>query len=479
MQETITLPLSPPTFWLIVLAGLIALGVSLAIATRPDTPPGPTDSPWQRFLTRNGLGQFPPAAALFAGAFWLILALTLAGGILTTIFTVPSAFSALTDDPDDTTLRWTLLTLTAMTGALGAVVAFPFTLIRIGQTKRQTDLQDEALFNDKINAAATDLAARRTVTRVIGRGAKTQVLSEEEDDLVTRAAAIDRLEGLALERADVAPRIARMLSIYVQELSRDPARAAKPTPAFEGRAQMQEWARALRPIQRTDMERAVQSLGRINPKDDDAREAFDPKNIDLRRCNLQGFDLRGLNFQGIQLGEAQMQGANLIEAKMQGAYLFGAKMQEANLFGAKMQGANLFGAEMQGADLREAKMQGADLREAKMQEAYLFGAEMQGANLFGAEMQGANLFGAEMDSSTDLTGASLWGVAVRSVDDTTLAQLRPHWDAIINFAETLPEDAPAHWVQTDDFDYNTFLTQWRAFAASLDPPVTIAHDYTP
>jgi hypothetical protein len=67
------------------------------------------------------------------------------------------------------------------------------------------------------------------------------------------------------------------------------------------------------------------------------------------------------------------------------------------------------------------------------------------------------------------------------VDDTTIAQLRPHWDDLIAALETLPEGAPGHWVEASrsDFDYPTYVAQWRAWAASLDPPVTIAPDYRP
>jgi hypothetical protein len=73
------------------------------------------------------------------------------------------------------------------------------------------------------------------------------------------------------------------------------------------------------------------------------------------------------------------------------------------------------------------------------------------------------------------------GAALRNVDETTLARLQPHWDEIIYFAETLPDGAPAHWVQIapTEFEIDIFRTQWRAWASTLDPPVTIAYDYRP
>ncbi|MBL4629278.1 MAG: pentapeptide repeat-containing protein, partial [Roseicyclus sp.] len=337
MTETITLPISPTAFWLIVIlvGTLLATLVAALSGQRGERPP--SDSTWSRFLTRIGLQGAPETLALFGALFWAILALALAGGIIITLVTLLTAFAA-SPDPADTTLRWTLLTLTALTGALGAVVALPLTLIRIRQTQRQTNLQDESLFNDKINAAATDLAARQQVTRVLHADTPEECIATEwQDDLVTRAAAIDRLEGLALERADVAPRIARMLSIYVQELSRE--HPAKPVPEGASPGELLGWAQTLRPITRPDMERAVQSLGRINPTDEGARAAFDPTNIDLRRCNLQGFDLTQRNYQGARLDEAQIQGANLSRAQMQGAVLSRAQIQGADLSRAQMQGA--------------------------------------------------------------------------------------------------------------------------------------------
>ncbi|NQZ73184.1 MAG: hypothetical protein HRT60_08955, partial [Dinoroseobacter sp.] len=130
--------------------------------------------------------------------------------------------------------------------ALGA----PFLAWRTTVAARQADLQGQSLFNDKINAATEELAARRQVTRVIKNedGNKT-VLTEWADDLVRRAAAIDRLEGLAQEKPDEAIRIARLLSIYVKELSRE--HPAKPVPEDLSPEDMYTWAQSLQ-VERRD-----------------------------------------------------------------------------------------------------------------------------------------------------------------------------------------------------------------------------------
>ena len=315
---------------------------------------------------------------------------------------------------------------------IGLVVAAffgaPFLVLRTWVAARQTNLQDEALFNDKINAAATDLAARRQVTRVVEQDQKEVVLTEWGDDLVTRAAAIDRLEGLALEamdRQDYAPaqRIARMLSIYVQELSRaypplDPPDDASPQ-------DLREWARGLIPA-RPDMERAAQSLGRINPPDETRRAAFGPGNIDLRRCNLQGFDLGELNLQGANLGVAQLQGTNL------------------------------------------------------------GWAQLQGAKLGRAQLQGADLGGAQMSESTKLGDTDLRGASLRSVDDTTMEKLRPFWPDIFTdgTVDVGPETRPKHWRDEElEAGFHStdatspFATAWRDWVATAHPDVTIAPDW--
>ncbi len=202
-----------------------------------------------------------------------------------------------------------------MRGA-GVLLAFllgaPFVIWRTFVAARQAETAAEALFNEKLNAASEGLAARRQVTRVIGRGATQKVLNEWEDDLVSRATAIDRLEGLVHERPEAGKRIARLLSVYVVELSRE----HPPQKAPEGASpdEIRKWASTLRPT-RTDMERAAQALGRLRriPGVD-----FPGATINLRGTNLQGFDLSGLAFSGARLSGARMEGAGLWEAHLKG-----------------------------------------------------------------------------------------------------------------------------------------------------------------
>jgi uncharacterized protein YjbI with pentapeptide repeats len=204
----------------------------------------------------------------------------------------------------------------------------------------------------------------------------------------------------------------------------------------------------------------------------------------LRGAQMQGANLRRVQMQGADLFVAQMQGADLSEARMQGADLSSAQMQGADLSAAQMQGADLSEAQMQGADLIGVEMQGAILDDAQMQGADLSYAQMQGADLNYAQMQGADLSEAQMSDGTNLKAASLRGAALRSVDDTTLTKLRPFWGDIFadGTAQTETADRPDHWDDAELADYlfdpanSPFRQAWRAWAATLDPPVTIAGD---
>lgn len=225
---------------------------------------------------------------------------------------------------------------------LVALLGAPFLIWRtvvaqntLDTARKEAALKEEALFNDKINAAAKDLAARRQVTEQAEQDGKQTFVTKWEDDLVTRAAAIDLLEGLANERPDAAPRIARQLSIYVRELSRQ--YPAKEPPKDPEEAELIDWSRQLRPF-RTDVERAAQALGRLH---DIQGVVLADTDLDLREANLQGFDLNGLTFPRAQMAHGRMEGAKLSETKF----------VRANLFRAQFVGTYLNRTVMNGADL--------------------------------------------------------------------------------------------------------------------------------
>ncbi|ATG43723.1 putative low-complexity protein [Phaeobacter piscinae] len=389
-MTTITLPIDPKHFWAIVALAGFVLAVAVVYAAMPRTE-GKHSDPLDRLKDILGLAQFGDGLFLLLALMWSGLFLALFGGLLLMLweliwFAVPQNPSA------EASARFALLRLAAMTATLGAVVALPFTLIRVRLTRDSNKTADESLFNDKINAATEDLHAMRQ------RWDGEQNIWE--DDITRRNAAIDRLEGLANERPDTAPRISRLLSVYVRELTREVPSEIPPEDVAT--KDLRTWAQGPT-VKRSDMENAVQVLGRLKQIGD-----IDPDSItiDLRGANLKSFDLSGLQLSKALLSEAQMQGAHLNGAHMQEANLNGAHMQKASLNGAHMQGADLRKTQMQEADLFEAQMQRAHLNEAQMQEANLNGAHMQKANLNGAHMQKAHLNGAQMQKA-NLNGAHM------------------------------------------------------------------------
>ena len=149
----------------------------------------------------------------------------------------------------------------------------------------------------------------------------------------------------------------------------------------------------------------------------------------------------------------------------------------------QMQGANLRNALMQGAYLPEADIQGAQLAGVQMQGAYLPYADMFGASLRGTQMQravlesalihNANLEGLQMSEDTYLIEATFRGAALRSVDETTMAQLKSVWEDIFadGSVSISSGDRPDHW-PTFVMERNQFHTEWRKWQA--DP-----EGYTP
>ncbi|UWR78780.1 pentapeptide repeat-containing protein [Phaeobacter inhibens] len=484
-MTTITLPIDPKHFWAIVALAGFVLAVAVVYAAMPRTE-GKHTNPLDRLKDILGLAQFGDGLFLLLALMWSGLFLALFTGLLLMLWEL-IWFAVPQDPPAEASARFALLRLAAMTATLGAVVALPFTLIRIRLTREANKTADESLFNDKINAATEDLHAMRQ------RWDAERKQNIWEDDITRRNAAIDRLEGLVKERPDTAPRVSRLLSVYVRELSREvPAEIPpeEPTPN-----ELDSWLFGLT-VKRSDMENAVQVLGRM--KRIRAVNCVSIS-IDLRHANLQRFDLTGLDLSGAILSGSHMQGsflrdtqfrnASLPFAKMQGTNLGNAKMLTSNLNWADLRQAFLGGAMLRGASLRHADMQGAKLYDAELQKADftstnlrgadLSGAKMQGIRLGGANMQGADISATTIDGSSGLNRADLSGSLLRQVDfsrtNIGLEQLNSGFgttDTILpDGSGPDSSDWPAHWPKIALKDPES-LTQWRKW--QVDPD-----NYTP
>jgi uncharacterized protein YjbI with pentapeptide repeats len=465
---------------------------------------------------RMGLANINSGLLFVAIALWSLIFASLVLGLLGIIWSF--IMSPVPQEGQIWNWRFSLAKMAALTATLGAVMALPFTLIRLTFTRTQTETAVEALFNDKINAAVEDLHAQRQVSELMTDGGIQKHETVWRDDVTRRNGSIDRLEGLVQENPVAAPRIARMLSVYVRELSQQ----YEPAPFPEGSSiqNIKNWASYLQPS-RSDMQNAAQVLGRLQNISDSVKllgvidlsasnlQAFNLEELrlestkfdrahlqkaTLRHANLKHASLLGAQMQEAHLEGARLQGAQLVRAKLQGAHLKSAQLQGANLnlaglqganlrF-AKLQGANLRGAQLQGTDLKWSELQRADLDDAQLQEANLVRASLQGAslgstNLQGAQLRKAKLQGADLteaiiDNSTLLTGASFIGAALKGVDFTD-STVKPGqlYNAFGDASTILPSgygpdhaDWPNHWPK-EELDWDDFDDEWRAFQRSI------------
>jgi len=360
-----TLPIEPELFWTLLGAGALLYACLLVFIALPEEY-RPTAS-IERFQARLNLEQISPGLFLIGLLLWSLIFGLLFAGLLQLIWNLfwsalPNHKPALSD------WRFTLALLTANTAVLAAVVAFPVTLIRLGLTRKQTDTAQEALFNDKVNAASEDLYAMRQ------RWDKKRKQNIWEDDIVRRSAAILRLEDLTRERPAIAPRIARILCLYVKELSK--AFPAEVTPEFSKARDITEWSYRLT-VKRPDMEGAVQTLGRLK----DIVEV-DPQevDIDLSGCNLQKYELSNLNFNNAIFSGASLQGARFVQSRLQNADLSFSDATGTLFDGSKVQCAHLNRTILLSADFSKAKLCGSYFEGAIFDIAtYFFGADFRGA----------------------------------------------------------------------------------------------------
>jgi uncharacterized protein YjbI with pentapeptide repeats len=438
-----TLPIEPDLFWGMIWTTGLLLALLLVFGALPrDTH---HIAPLERFQARLNLEQINPGLFLVGLLMWALIFGLLFAGLLGLIWEMlwisqpieqPDHSKASEEKPTFSDWRFTLAKLTATTAVLAAVVAFPVTLIRLGLTRKQTDTAQEALFNDKINAASEDLYAMRQ------RWDGEQNIWE--DDIVRRHAAIDRLHGLSIERPDIAPRIARLLSSYVRQISKEyPADQVPPGLSTE---ELREWVRKLK-VQRTDAEKAVQVLGQLRKISgvELSQIEINLQNTNLQKFNLIASDFQNANFfeahvqgaamdvanlrsavladlkaQGLSLNHAELQRADLSVSKMTAATLANAKLQNGRLSGAHLQEANLMMAEMEHSDLQWTNLKQAILVQTKLQCANLAYARLQGATLEQSHLNGAYLLNPKLDEETRVAEANFLGAALK---DVNLAEL--------------------------------------------------------
>lgn len=263
-----------------------------------------------------GAESLPHWLTLLMIAIWGAIALTLTLGLLILITEI---VVTIVTPENEGTFRFLLAKTTALTAVLGAVVALPFTVLRLKLSTEQNRHNQDVLYNDKLHNAITDLHARYQRTDVEDKDRH----DVWEDDIIRRVGAIDRLEALVQERNEMAPRIARTLCVYLKEMTRE--HPATPYPEDRSGESLETWRNKIAAKKRADMEAAAQVLGRLpkilklNPKTDEQR--YREIGVDLAETNLQGMALSYLDFCYARAERASLEGAELNGAVLDEAVL--------------------------------------------------------------------------------------------------------------------------------------------------------------
>ncbi len=270
-----------------------------------------------------------------------------------------------------TDARWHVLAMLGLITALGGLVATPMTVMRLSLTQRQTDTEVESLFNDKINAARSDLHAMRQRTTCLANGSFGETIWEA--DVTRRNGAMYRLRELADQKPSEAARIVGELCVYVQELSREyPAK--DPDNILEGEA-LRDWASELEPA-RPDLQTAVTVIGQLG----NAHGEFPFGTINFSKSNLQGIDFSELPFSGARLSEARLDGSFLYGSNFQRADFGGCSFLGANLTSSRSEIANFSNTDLRGSDCLAARFQGSKFIDTVSDnETSVVGAKFRGS----------------------------------------------------------------------------------------------------
>ena len=293
--------------------------------------------------------------------------------------------------------------------AIGALVGYAFSFIRVFSTERQTITSQQGHITERINKAVENLGTNR---------------ADGEPNIEVRLGAIYALERIAQDSPRDHIPILEILSAYIRLNA--PANTA--TQIKDG-----EEDTTKTPSPPIDIQTVLTVIGRNPPPQNTLR-------VDLRHCNLQQMDMEGLTFWNAILG--------------------GSKLEKAYLGDAHLQGAILSGAHLQGANLNKANLQGAILSGANLQQAELYGANWQGAVLIGANLQ-----------RTYLRGVDLHWAKLAKAEILTQNQINDAFgDAATTLPAGL--NRPAHWPdwELDILEHNREWKKWQENPTTYTPP---------
>lgn len=295
--------------------------------------------------------------------------------------------------------------------------------------KRAEAMQRNAIASEKSNQLRIH-DAQASQERLVCDRFMTAITQLGHDSVATRTGAIYALEGVAKESSKSYWMVMEILTAFVRENA----------PINHELSDGHEVLRV-----RTDIQAALNVIGRRDAHKDKTDCKLDLRNTDiryadLRKANLQHLDLRGsylchadlrgadlaqsdldnCNFVGSVLFEANLHKANLRDcnfksANLNRAWICGANLSLSNLERASLRGANLSGANLYKANLQFANLKVANLSRAKLFLANLHSAKLGKANLHNSGLIGANLYGANLNGA-NLTSSNLNAAKLHSCE---------------------------------------------------------------
>lgn len=168
-----------PFLWIFVGLTTVFFLIQGLTAQKPEDWTSPFNH-LDRIGRRIGFGSFSAILVLISSITWLVILLTLLFGLYKLILEM--IWYSLPSDQDQLwSWRFTLAQVAALTAILGAVVALPVTISRIGLNRRQRETAEEGLRTDRINKAVEGLGADKIVKRISCDGYGNTVYYKDEN----------------------------------------------------------------------------------------------------------------------------------------------------------------------------------------------------------------------------------------------------------------------------------------------------------
>ena len=411
-----------------------------------------------RMRDKMGLNNTNPILLAVAVLLWSALFVSFLAGTFWVLAGIVERLAVRnTLKPSD--LRWSLLALTAVTAALGAVITLPFTLIRLELNRRQIETAEqqtktvlEGHITDRINKAVEGLGATK-LTKTVYETPRYQkkdgewlrdddgnpvpalrpdgqeiidreIVETSEPNLEVRIGAIYALERIAQDSDRDHVQIMEILCAYIRQNA--PAREAKDWPKIEMKESEdfgpldEDWDERVAEFReeqnklnaevacRNDIQVALEVIGRRNAHQRQLEAlagqgaANDTFVFDLPCLDPNEYLPKiGYSPEAIWAYKTKLEERHTILRSYRGYRLDlrNTDLQGSDLSKLNLNGALFDNAQLQRAQFEEAQLQGANLMKAELQGANLRRARLQGAHLYLAQFQGANLNGAQLQGA--------------------------------------------------------------------------------